>query len=304
MDHTQLSPPPAWSPAFKAYIAPVRERAQIWRLLLGLCLAGIFYALWSFGVITAYWWLTRPDAGVSSMAVVVDATTPGDTLALLATFLGMGLGVVLVVRYLHRRPVRTLFGRAPVVIRDFVIAAGLVSVVYSVTMIFWFIRFDAVPQTDFRLWLVLLPLSLLGLLIQTGAEELVFRGYLLQQLAARFRWRAIWLVLPSLMFGAAHYDPSILGENVWLVIAAATVFGLAAADLTGVTGSIGAAWGFHFANNFFAIQILAVQGTIPGLALFTTPYAANETEGMMGLIAVDIASLALAWFLVRRTLQR
>ena len=302
--HNNPQPHFRFPPAFESYVAPARARAEIWRLLLGLCLAGIAYAAWSFAAIAAYWWLTRPAGGLSSMAGIVDATNPWDTLALLATFIGMGLGVILVVRYLHRRPVRTLFGRAPVVIRDFIVAAGVVAAVYSVTMVFWFLRYDAVPQLEPGLWLLLLPLSILGLLIQTGAEELVFRGYLQQQLAARFNARLIWLLVPSLLFGAAHYDPSVSGANVWLTVAATAVFALLAADLTAVTGSIGAAWGFHFANNFIAILIVAVKGTIPGLALYTTPYGADQTEGMMGLIVIDIAGLALAWLLVRRLVQR
>ncbi len=53
-------------------------------------------------------------------------------------------------------------------------------------------------------------------LIQTGAEELVFRGYLQQQLAARFASPLIWMVLPALIFGAVHYDPATAGPNVWL----------------------------------------------------------------------------------------
>ena len=301
---TQPQPQFRFPPAFESYVAPARARAEIWRLLLGLCLAAIAYAAWSFGLITAYWWLTRPAADPSSMAGIVDASTPRDTLALLSSFIGMGLGVALVVKYLHRRPVRTLFGRAPVVIRDFVIAAAAVGAVYSVTMVYWFLRYDAVPQLDPGLWLLLLPLSILGLLIQTGAEELVFRGYLQQQLAARFNARLIWLLVPSLLFGAAHYDPGVSGENVWLTVAATTVFALLAADLTAVTGSIGAAWGFHFANNFAAILIVAVKGTIPGLALFTTPYGADQTEGMLSLIAIDITGLALAWLLVRRLVRR
>ena len=302
---TSLHAMPAPFPApFESYIAPARARPEIWRLLAGLCLVGIGYTVLAFAAIAAYAWLTSPGTGAAPMAAIVDAATPSDTLALLGSFAGMGLAVILVVKYLHRRPAGTLFGRAPVVIRDFTDAAALVAAVYSVPMIIWFLRFDAVPQLDPSLWLLLLPAGILGLLIQTGSEELVFRGYLQQQLAARFRWRLIWLVLPSLLFGAAHYDPAVSGGNVWLVIAATTIFALAAADLTAATGSIGAAWGFHFANNFAAIMVLSVKGTIPGLALFTTPYAADQTEGMIGLVMIDAASMALAWFLVRRALQR
>jgi membrane protease YdiL (CAAX protease family) len=150
---------------------------------------------------------------------------------------------------------------------------------------------------------MLLPLALLGVAVQTGAEELVFRGYLQQQLAARFRSPLIWMLVPSLAFGAAHYDPATSGGNLWLIVLATGAFGLAAADLTARSGSLGAAWGFHFANNVAALLVIAVKGTIPGLALFTTPYDATDPV-MRGLVVIDIVTLAVAWLLVRRALSR
>ncbi|MCG6901441.1 MAG: CPBP family intramembrane metalloprotease [Rhodobacter sp.] len=295
--------PARFAPAFERYVAPARRHAEIWRTFLGLCLIGVIYVGWVYAAIRVYHrlavWLGR-SATLDQMA---QATTPADTLALLSTFLGMALGPILIVRLLHHRPIGSLFGRASIVLRDFCVAALLVGLVYGLSFIPWAWRFDAVPRLDPATWLLVLPLAMLGLLIQTGAEELVFRGYLQQQLAARFRWRIVWLVLPSLIFGAAHYDPAVAGGNVWLVIGATAMFGLAAADLTSVTGSIGAAWGFHFANNFAAILILATKGTIPGLALFTTPYSAQETDGMAWLFASDMVTLFIAWALVRRALQ-
>jgi len=294
---------PRHRPPFESFVAPARSHISLWRLALGLALAALIYALWSALVLTGYWWLAGPDQSAGWMRDVQNATSPRHTYVLLSTFLGMVFGVMVAARFIHQRPIGTLFGRAPVVLHDFVIAAGVVGLVYAVSIGLWIIRFDAIPQVDPKLWLLLLPLSLLGVAIQTGAEELVFRGYLQQQLAARFRSPLMWLVLPSLLFGLAHYDPDSAGGNLWFVVAATTLFGLTAADLTARTGSLGAAWGFHFANNIAALMIVAVKGTIPGLALFTTPYSADDPV-MTGLIVTDMAALLIAWFLLRRILQR
>ncbi|WP_338153259.1 CPBP family intramembrane glutamic endopeptidase [Pseudophaeobacter leonis] len=64
-----------------------------------------------------------------------------------------------------------------------------------------------VSNLGFWPWLGLLPLSLLAVLVQVSAEEVVFRGYLQQALAARFKSPVIWLVAPSALFGLAHYMP-------------------------------------------------------------------------------------------------
>ncbi len=295
--------PSRYPAAFEGFVAPARARPQVWRLLAGLCLAGLGYALWSAGAVALYWGALGPERPESWASALPDAETPAGAFVMLSTVLGMALGTVLAARLFHARRSATLFGRAPVVPRDFVIAAGLVGVIYAASLALWFARFDPVPQLDPGRWLALLPFALLAVLIQTGAEELVFRGYLQQQLAARFRSPLVWLLLPSLGFGLAHYDPGATGADLWLVVAATALFGLAAADLTARSGSIGAAWGFHFANNTAALLVVAVKGTIPGLALFTTPYTADD-PAMARLLAIDIATLGIAWFVVRRALQR
>lgn len=288
---------------FESFVAPARRHCGVWRLTLGLTIAAVIYALWSVAVLSAFWWLASTDKSVGLMRDVEQAASPLHTYILLATFIGMALGPMIVVRLLHKRSIGSLFGRAAVVLRDFTIAAGLVAALYTLSMGLWFWRFDAVPNMDPKLWLLLLPPSLIGIAIQTGAEELVFRGYLQQQLAARFRSPLIWMLIPSVMFGFAHYDPVTSGGNLWVVVAATTLFGLVAADLTAKTGSIGAAWGFHFANNVAALLFVTVKGTIPGLALFTTPYGADDPV-MAGLTLIDMGVLAISWLLVRRILLR
>ena len=72
---------------------------------------------------------------------------------------------------------------------------------------------SATWNLPFGRWLVLLPLSLSAIIVQCAAEEIVFRGYLQQQLAARFRHPAIWIGLPSVLFALGHYMPESAGSN-------------------------------------------------------------------------------------------
>jgi uncharacterized protein len=216
----------------------------------------------------------------------------------------MALGPMLVARWIHKRPAGSRFGPRVRTLRDFAIAAGIVFAVLGVSLGLWSFQYDAVPNLPVSLWLLLLPLTLLGLVVQTGAEEVLFRGYLQSQLAARFRSPIAWLVIPSLLFGIVHFDPTRAGDNAWLVVASAATFGLLAADLTARTGSIGAAWGFHFANNTVAIAILSTDGTISGLSRWLTPYTLAELDGPGLIVALDVAMLILAWWLVRRAVAR
>jgi membrane protease YdiL (CAAX protease family) len=244
------------------------------------------------------------DRAYALAAGLIEADSPRATLLLFATFAGMAVAPMVVARVLHHRSPATLFGRAPRVLRDFVAAAALVGGFYAVTVGGWSLVFDAEAGLRPRTWLAILPLTLLGILLQTGAEELVFRGYLTQQLAARFRSPLVWMLVPSILFGLVHYAPAMTGANALMLVLGATLFGLFAADLTGATGSIGAAWGFHFTNNVLALAILATDGTITGVALYLTPYTA-ESDGMARLaLLVDYAMLTVAWALCRIALRR
>jgi uncharacterized protein len=242
------------TPAFDRFVAPARRRPQLWRFLAGMLLAVAIYTAWVVGVLALAYLLFAPDVDpILWTNALVAAETPLGTLLLLLTFVGMALGPMAAARWLHGRTAGSLFGPRARTLHDFVVAAGIVFVVLGLSVGLWTLRFDAVPNLPVSTWAMVLPLTLLGLLVQTGAEEILFRGYMQSQLAARFRSPLVWLVLPSLLFGVVHYDPVSASGNAWLIVGAAATFGVVAADLTARTGSIGAAWGFHFANNTLAI---------------------------------------------------
>jgi uncharacterized protein len=291
--------------AFDRFVEPARRRPQVWRFAVGLLVAFVIYLLWTIGVIVGAWFLlARDEDPLIWTQGLVEAEAPEGTLVLLLTFVGMALGPMAAARWLHGRRPGTLFGPRVRTLRDFVTAAGIVFAVLGVALGLWSLSYDAVVNLPLSTWAMLLPVTLLGLLVQTGAEEVLFRGYMQTQLAARFRSPVVWLILPSLLFGIVHYDPGTAGENAWMVVGSAAVFGLIAADLTARTGSIGAAWGFHFANNVVAIAVLSTGGTITGLARWVTPYELSELDASIGVIATDVAMLVVAWWLVRRAVAR
>jgi len=122
-------------------------------------------------------------------------------------------------------------------------------------------------------WLMWIPITIAALVVQTGMEELYFRGYLQQQLAALSDKRWIWMGVPSFLFGIGHYMNAYGPADGVLYVIWATALGLACADLTARTGNIGAAIGLHIANNLFAFVVSGVQGwPSSGLALLLFPY--------------------------------
>lgn len=290
-------------PAFDRFVAPARGNAQIWRLLLGLTLGVVIFAAWTFLLIGGLIAVKGRDSALAAMEAIRNPVTPEATLIMLATFVGMALAPMAAVRLVHRRPIATLFGKRSKVLRHFALAALVVLAVYSGSMLFWSSNFDPIVNLPVDLWVRLLPFALLGVLIQTGAEELLFRSYLMQQLGARFTWRLVHMVLPAVLFGLLHYNPGIQGANAWAIVGLTAFFGLIAADLTAVTGNLGAAWGLHFANNVIALVILATQGAMSGLARFVTPYAASDIEMFRTMILSNVIGLIVVWATLRMTLR-
>jgi membrane protease YdiL (CAAX protease family) len=164
---------------------------------------------------------------------------------------------------------------------------------------------------DLAPWLITLPLALLALTVQSGAEELFYRGYIQQQVAARYGSTLVWMLVPNVMFALAHWEPGDFTTPGLQYLIWAFFFGLAASDLTARTGTVGAAVGFHLANNAYAFLVFAeFAAPDSGLALVLFP------QGALGAVlpisgpllsapfVAELAGVGLMWLAVRLALRR
>ncbi|MDJ0858831.1 MAG: CPBP family intramembrane metalloprotease [Dinoroseobacter sp.] len=290
---------------FDSFAALALPRVQLWRTCLGSGLTLLFY-LFGTVLFVVVGLFVFGDASPEMIAFAEGAglgQTPLSVLMLLATFAVLAGALFLSVRLVHKRDPETLFGVTGSRARDFWRATGVSLAVTAVTMAVSLPFADLTPNLDLARWIMFLLPALVFIAIQTGAEELVFRGYLQQQLGARFNSFLIWGVLPSALFGVAHFEIASAGASAPYVALAAGLFGIVAADLTARTGSIMAAWGMHFANNLVAILGVGVPGSITGLALYTTEMPLNDTRAILPLLILDMILTVFVWFLVRRALR-
>lgn len=105
------------------------------------------------------------------------------------------------------------------------------------------------PSVGWDTVVLLLAVVLLLVPLQATAEEVVFRGVLLQMFGAWMRSPVVPIVLTSLIFGVMHTQYNIMGMG------AVALMGVIAAILTVRTGGIEAAMSLHIVNNLFAFGI-------------------------------------------------
>jgi membrane protease YdiL (CAAX protease family) len=108
-----------------------------------------------------------------------------------------------------------------------------------------------------KAWLLWLPLLLLSVLGQTAGEEVLFRGYLLQSLAARFQSPLVWAAVPAVIFTLVHWDADATMRMNLAALSSVALFAVGCTLLVWRTGNLGAAMGMHFATNVGAIIMVA-----------------------------------------------
>ena len=282
-------------PAFNGLTEPARAKAEYWRTAVGLVCATALYMGGSF----AFFGLLHSFVGAAAVDEIATGASPRGVLFLLAHFGIMAGAVAIVVIYLHDRSPLTLLGDRSLLGRDFLSMVQLALVVALIGGTIVAFTLDLTVNTPFGLWLLLLPVALPLVALQTGAEELVFRGYLQQQLGARTSVQAVWMGIPAAVFAFVHFDAETMGANLWLYLGVIFLFALVTGDITARTGSIGAAWGLHFVNNVQALLVFSFVGPLSGLGLTSVGISVGDTA-VRPLLFLDAAGLILIYMLWRR----
>ena len=291
--------------AHEILVAPARPSAQLWRLALGITIIAACFLAMGYSYFNLLAELVTKSEWPRLAAEIDKGATPRGMFVVLGYFGLLTLSLMLVTNQLHRRQMRTLVGPPRKALLDFLRVSIALS---ALGTLLWMLPEPEIMTTSPGLpalrWLALLPLSLPLVFVQISAEELAFRGYLQSQLAARFSHPLIWLGLPALVFALMHYDPETFGANAPFYVASAFIFGLAAADLTARSGTLGAAFALHFAINVSALLITAPQGQNFGLALKLYPFAPDDISARATWLPYDMLVMLCAWLAARLAITR
>lgn len=299
---------------FAAYVDAARNgKNALWRIVLAVTVIAVVWvvaavALFFAGVAAILvrdgYWPFGLDEIFEALDYKALVATPLGTVAMLLAVASLWIAVWLALRIVHRRSIRDLFGierrlnwpdfaRSTIVTLVVGIVLGPIALLIDPTVIR-----NSISLTD---WLAAAPLLLVALFLQTSAEELAFRGYLQQALAARFATPVIWLGLPTMLFTLLHWH----GEGTTAMNFAGLFiilgFSLCMTWLLMASGNLAAAMGAHFGNNIGVLMLFTYEPDLGAAALFmgravsdpnwTVPQAVMFA--LYGVLVIAVAQLLL-----------
>lgn len=280
------------------FAAAAVARRTLWRVLAGLCVVILMLVLTGMALGAAQLWIY--DAIDLDIASGFD--DPTAALVLLATFLLWRPALWIALRLFHKRSLASLNGPGS---GGFVLGLASAALFAAITGIGALALVGAPHATgvEFWTWVMFALIAAPLIYIQSSAEELLFRGYLLQQMHARFTGFWAWALVPSMLFGLLHWNPAGYGAAAAAVLAITGFTGLAFALFTAATGRLGMAKGMHFGFNFVALLLIAPNEAFSALSLAYWPYDRSSLNHLILLDLVASAALAAAAYAAYRRLR-
>ena len=133
--------------------------------------------------------------------------------------------------------------------------------------------------------------------VQSAAEELVFRGYLLQIIWSKSASYLYAVICPSFIFGMLHFDSQSYGANAWYYCFNTFVVGCLLCLVTLHTGNIALAFGLHWGGNTVSLVFFGIHGNLDGMALWLTYLdPQSEAMGVALIVSTIFIILSLLWF--------
>ena len=250
----------------------------------------------------------------------LDCTSEGFTGdgALIAQLVIAGLGFVvglagiwLVVKFIHRKKLlQVVTGRASFDFSRYL--HGVLAAFFLALLLFLFNRYVLQLEMTYQApgweFLIFLPVALILVPLQSGFEEVFFRGYILQGLMLLARNKVVLALASGVIFALPHIiNPEASEYGLVPYLTALVASGIFYGVLVLLDGGIELAAGFHAMNNFFLgavanTEVAAIE--TPALFLIKADSYDLFPNAFMDIVVLVLAVLLLnfkyKWFKLRR----
>jgi len=184
-------------------------------------------------------------------------------LMLLSFAVGL-LGLLLVVKYLHKQSITSLTtSRKRIDWKRFwliffvwgIISSSMVLVQYVMSPENFVLNFKLVP------FLILCVIAIIFVPLQTSFEEYLFRGYLMQGIGVIVKNKWVPLLTTSLVFGLLHIANPEVDKLGYVIMIYYIGTGLFLGIMTLMDEGMELSLGFHAANNLFTALLVTADWT-------------------------------------------
>jgi membrane protease YdiL (CAAX protease family) len=276
------------------YLDAVHQgRNEWWRYILSIALILILWLIIGSIPVFLFGAFLLMDGNPDSKLTALGFSGVSPLMAMfviLSSYLFFFAAIFIAVRFIHKRPFRSLvtsqikvnWRRLFAGFSFWFIIAGLVSIfeaiLYPSRYVF---SFDPNKFVLFAFFAILL------IPIQASCEELFFRGYLMQGLGLRIRGIIILPMVSGLIFGVLHLaNPEMsVPSGAWMLGVSYFLVGFFAGVITLLDGGLELALGLHIANNLYTA--LVVNTTVSALAS-ESYFKVNEIDPLYGLVSLII----------------
>lgn len=246
-----------------------------WRYLISLPgILGTWLIVGSIPVVILTFYLLYdgdPSTGINGSSFTGISVLLDFTVTML-TFFPFIIATLLAVRFIHARRLKTLITAAPRIRWMRLLAgAGMWLVLAALISLIEAMLFPGRYALTFHP-LLLLSYALIALIlipIQTSAEELFFRGYLMQWIGLRLKNKWMLAFIIGVLFFLPHAVNPEMTSNPVLMGLGYFAFGFFAALITLQDHGMELALGLHAANNLFSIFANYTVTALPSPSLFT-----------------------------------
>ena len=277
----------------------VRHEFPIWKIVLGFFIISVFYVLGSFAI-----GLFCSSASFCTFSNGL-GRTPLSLLFVLFSFVPIWIGVWIAMKFIHDVPMKELFGSfgkldLQLLLKGFlvmlVLGISIETILQFIPVVSGFIYYEPNKVLILSDWVKWFLPVMLFIFVQSAAEELVFRGYLLQTIWSKSASYLYAVICPSLIFGLLHFDPQSYGANAWLYCFNTFVVGCLLCLVTLHTGNIALAFGLHWGGNTVSLLFFGIYGNLDGMALWLT--LLDPKSGAMGIaLIVSTTFMIVIYFL-------
>ncbi len=294
-------------PLYNNFLEAGREgKNEWWRYLIGIilsffvgyCVIGILplLGLAIRGNVLGYFRLEEALSNDTNLQSATYLHVSKNVLltALLFIFVGGLFFLWIAVRYIHSKKFISIItsNRQPFSFRRYFFAFFLYLLLSAISLT---ISYFSQPES---FELVFEPLPFLGTLlicilflpIQTGWEELFFRGYLMQGLGLWMKKPIVPLIITSLIFGLLHMSNKEVAVNgVAVMLPQYILPGFIFGAIVLLDERLELAMGLHLANNLFGIvMVSSPEMTIQANSLWKVPTMGGTENFILGILPLLI----------------